>query len=116
MAATEDKYEEMSQIFNTCTPISNSSDITHMYSHYSNGYQYMAMTDYPYPASFLEPMPAWPIKEAVKPFANIATQSEMKREPEVYEAEETSSGLTDRERDLFTALAESTNVYFNYTG
>ena len=40
----------------------------------------------------------------------------MKREPEVYEAEETSSGLTDRERTLFTALAESTNVYFNYTG
>lgn len=80
MAATEDKYEEMSQIFNTCTPISNSSDTTHMYQHYSNGYQYMAMTDYPYPAFFLEPMPAWPIKEAVKPFVDIPSQSELAAE------------------------------------
>ena len=29
---------------------------------------------------------------------------------------EPTTGLTDRERTLFTALAESTNVYFNYTG
>lgn len=79
MGATEDKYAEMSEIFNTCTPISNSTDITHLYSHYSNGYQYMAMTDYPYPAFFLEPMPAWPIKEAVKPFMNIDTAAQHKK-------------------------------------
>ena len=47
-----------------------------MYQHYSNGYLYMSMTDYPYPANFLEPMPAWPVKEAVKPFANIPTAEE----------------------------------------
>lgn len=78
MGATSDKYSEMSDLFNTCTPITNSSDVLHLYQHYSNGYQYMAMTDYPYPAAFLEPMPAWPIKEAVKPFANIDTASEYK--------------------------------------
>lgn len=76
MASTEDQWAEMSEIFNTCTPISNSSDVSHLYSHYSNGYQYMAMTDYPYPAFFLEPMPAWPIKEAVKPFESIPTKAE----------------------------------------
>ena len=75
MNSTSDKWGEMSEIFNTCTPISNSSDVLHLYQHYSNGYQYMAMTDYPYPAAFLEPMPAWPIKEAVKPFANIDTNA-----------------------------------------
>jgi lysosomal Pro-X carboxypeptidase len=39
--------------------------------HLSNGYQYMAMTDYPYPANFLEPMPAWPVDVSTKPFAEI---------------------------------------------
>ena len=74
--STSDKWAEMSQIFETCTPISNSSDIEHMYQHYSNGYLYMSMTDYPYPANFLEPMPAWPVKESVKPFVDIPTAEE----------------------------------------
>mmetsp|Transcript_32494 Transcript_32494/g.40261 ORF Transcript_32494/g.40261 Transcript_32494/m.40261 type:complete len:101 (+) Transcript_32494:802-1104(+) len=100
----------MSEIFNTCTPISNSSDVSHLYSHYSNGYQYMAMTDYPYPAAFLEPMPAWPIKEAVKPFADIPSKS--KHEESLHHSGITaywinklkgafnrkSSALSDRER------------------
>lgn len=131
MASTEDKWAEMSQIFNTCTPISNSTDVTHLYSHYSNGYQYMAMTDYPYPAFFLEPMPAWPIVEAVKPFASIPlTEKSQKTKAEkswfnglkdkIWNKDSKSSkvngGLTSRERQLFSALAESTNVYFNYTG
>lgn len=73
----------------------------------------MAMTDYPYPAAFLEPMPSWPVDQAVKPFADI---------PEVADASsadlevDQTSGLTKREVQLFEALAESTNVYFNYTG
>ena len=42
-----------------------------------NGYQYMAMTNYPYPANFLEPMPAWPINEAVKAWVDIPTQADI---------------------------------------
>ena len=132
MASTEEKWAEMSEIFNTCTPISNSSDVTHLYSHYSNGYQYMAMTDYPYPAFFLEPMPAWPIKEAVKPFVDIPTAEQYEADKQ---AEESTiykwlnrfmsavsapfgytTELPSRERQLYEALANSTNVYFNYTG
>ena len=59
----------------------NSTDVYNLYYHYSGAYQFMAMTDYPYPASFLEPMPAWPVKEAVKPFVDIPTQSELEAEP-----------------------------------
>jgi len=144
-------WAEMSEIFNTCDPISSAFDVNNLYLHLSNGYQYMAMTDYPYPASFLEPMPAWPIKEAVKPFADIPTQDELKAKDtpkvkafgqDIYDnvADFTSgffdkiqnsindslntvfstlsadTPLTERESDLFKALAESTNIYFNYTG
>lgn len=111
MASTEDKWDEMSKIFNTCTPIQSKDDVTHMYGHYSNGYAYMSMTDYPYPAAFLEPMPAWPVAESVKPWVNIPTVSEL-TEP----IQEVNSGLSARETQLYEALAESTNVYFNYTG
>lgn len=76
VATTEDQYSELSDIFNTCTPISNSTDIYNLYYHYSAAYQFMAMTDYPYPADFLEPMPAWPVNESVKPFADIPTVEE----------------------------------------
>ena len=36
-----------------------------------NGFSYMAMTNYPYPTSFLEPMPAWPVNEACKAFDSV---------------------------------------------
>ena len=40
----------------------------------------MAMTNYPYPASFLEPMPAWPINEAVKAWVDIPTKAEWEKD------------------------------------
>lgn len=56
-----DSWTEISTIFNTCDVIAKAEDITNLYLHLSNGYQYMCMTDYPYPASFLEPMPGYPV-------------------------------------------------------
>lgn len=150
--STQDRpssWAKSSEIFNTCDPIASAFDINNLYLHLSNGYQYMAMTDYPYPASFLEPMPAWPIKEAVKPFENIPTASELAASPKVSDAqtdlyhsltnygsdlfdklkslsnsifsdyvvlETEDTPLSDREVELYEALAESTNIYFNYTG
>lgn len=73
MADRPDTWEKVSEVFNTCSPVSSSDDIMNLYMHLSNGYQYMAMTDYPYPAAFLEPMPAFPVRHAVKPFIPIPT-------------------------------------------
>ena len=77
MKTRPDTWAQMDQIFNTCAPnIQSAQDVEYLYEHLSNGYLYMAMTDYPYPANFLEPMPAWPVAEAVKPFVDIPVQSE----------------------------------------
>ena len=71
-----DTWAQVSEIFNTCTSITSSDDLTYLYMHLSNGYQYMAMTDYPYPANFLEPMPAWPVEVSTQPFADIPLVSD----------------------------------------
>jgi hypothetical protein len=77
MKGRSDTWPQLDQIFNTCTAIQSAGDIEYLYQHLSNGYLYMAMTDYPYPANFLEPMPAWPVKESTKPFLDIPTLQEI---------------------------------------
>jgi pimeloyl-ACP methyl ester carboxylesterase len=82
MKARTDTWSYLDQTFNTCSGIQTEQDIEYLYEHLSNGYLYMAMTDYPYPANFLEPMPAWPVAESIKPFIDIPLIEE---EPSVIE-------------------------------
>uniref|UniRef100_A0A7S3RLM5 Uncharacterized protein n=1 Tax=Strombidinopsis acuminata TaxID=141414 RepID=A0A7S3RLM5_9SPIT len=121
MKTRDDTWDDLSEIFNTCTPIQAADEITNLYMHLSNGYQYMAMTDYPYPASFLEPMPGYPINECVKPFEPIPTTDEMSfvgKTKNLFSEKMTKirGGMSSRETELLNALHDSTNVYFNYTG
>lgn len=98
----------VSDIFKTCKNISKAGDLQNLYALLSNGYQYLAMTDYPYNSSFLEPMPAWPVNASCVAFKDIAPQ-----DPEPYNK---AVGLTDRQTKVLTALRDSISVYFNYTG
>lgn len=112
----EDTWTQIDSIFNTCDSIESADDLENMYLHLSNGYLYMAMTDYPNPANFLEPMPGYPVNESVKPFADIDTLDEYQRKNPSSGSNTDSDGLSDRELSLMEALANSTNIYFNYTG
>jgi pimeloyl-ACP methyl ester carboxylesterase len=99
-------WSEVSTIFKTCKPIATKDDINNLYNHFMNGYSYMAMTDYPYETSFLQPMPPNPVEESCKAFKTIPPKKDKEETP--------TNGLSDREKLIFNALLQSTNVYFNY--
>jgi len=90
-------FQKMVQTeFGTCANITSGDNITALYQLISNGFAYMAMTDYPMEASFLEPMPAYPINVSCKAFENT-----------------TASTANDT---LVKNLKAAADVYFNYKG
>lgn len=64
----------------TCDPITHHDNLTNLYYHLMNGYAYMAMTNYPYPTSFLEPMPAWPVTETKWSFTDLTPLAELENQ------------------------------------
>ncbi|XP_065059079.1 lysosomal Pro-X carboxypeptidase-like [Rhopilema esculentum] len=84
----------LNSIFKLCHPLEQASDTTRLSTWLSSVWSNLAMVDYPYPAAFLEPLPAWPIKVVCSHLQN----------PEV-------AGV-----DLLKSISAAVNVYVNYTG
>ncbi|XP_036283791.1 lysosomal Pro-X carboxypeptidase [Pipistrellus kuhlii] len=84
----------LSKALHLCTPLKNAQDVQHLKDWISETWVNLAMVDYPYESSFLQHLPAWPIKVVCQYLKN--------------------SNLSDKEllQNIFHAL----NVYHNYSG
>uniref|UniRef100_A0A914QFI9 Lysosomal Pro-X carboxypeptidase n=1 Tax=Panagrolaimus davidi TaxID=227884 RepID=A0A914QFI9_9BILA len=91
--------QQLTDIFkiNPKTPLNSEADVAALKLYLQGGMEYMAMTDYPYPTSFLNTMPAWPVKTGCNNFASVVQSN------------------TD-DPSYLKGLLSITNVYFNTTG
>ena len=102
-------WQPLSDLMHLCENITAPGDIDSLYEHISNAYAYMAMTDYPTAANFLNAMPAWPVNVSCEYYANL--------DPNATDAGDfdTANGFTPRQIDVLTALRNSANVYFDWS-
>lgn len=61
VAKTDEGRSWLTNLFRLCNPLTEDT-VNEFISFVSSALDSMAMTDYPNPASFLQPMPAYPIK------------------------------------------------------
>ena len=54
--------EFITSTFQLCEPIRHPSDLVNFKAWLTNAWTDLGMANYPYPANFLEPLPAWPVK------------------------------------------------------
>ncbi|XP_033743096.1 lysosomal Pro-X carboxypeptidase-like [Pecten maximus] len=94
MGATDSGRARLSTSFDLCALLNTSADTDALKSWLVDIMFNLAMVDYPYPASFLEPLPGWPIKAVCKPLST-----------------EVMDGVP-----LIQALSSAVKVYYNYTG
>jgi lysosomal Pro-X carboxypeptidase len=90
LASSPGGYSALTNAFSLCSPLQNQNDIINLWNWINNAIIYMAMTDYPYPTGFLQPLPAWPVEAAcvqVMKYSNV-----------------------------LTGLAQASGVYYNTTG
>ncbi|XP_041357305.1 lysosomal Pro-X carboxypeptidase-like [Gigantopelta aegis] len=93
ITVTAEGRRHVSKTFRLCKDLTSTADVTIFKDWLSNIWVNLAMVDYPYPANFLEPLPAWPIKVACSYLLDDLT-----------------------ELSLIDGLYKAVNVYFNSTG
>lgn len=84
----------LSATFHLCSPLKDSNDVEHLKDWLSETWINLAMANYPYESNFLQPLPAWPVKEVCKNLKN--------------------SNINDKQ--LLKNLYQALNVYYNYSG
>ncbi|KAM9970064.1 hypothetical protein ACTFIR_001904 [Dictyostelium discoideum] len=90
IAKADNGFNQISTSFKLCTPINSNDDFQSFLSWVESGFSYMAMADYPYPASFLEPMMGNPVNET----CNLINQLE----------------------NSIDIIMSGLQIYYNYTG
>ncbi len=86
-------YATLSERFQLCNTINDKAGYHHLLMWMRNAFTIMAMVDYPYAASFLGPLPAWPVHAACDLLVS-----------------ETNSGV-----DILTAFKDLAGILYNDT-
>ncbi|XP_066291726.1 lysosomal Pro-X carboxypeptidase-like [Branchiostoma lanceolatum] len=89
LGKTDAGRHNLTSMFRLCEPLA-ADDMPTLVNWLVNLWMIYALTDYPYPADFLTPLPAWPVKEA----CHLITSHE----------------------DVLSGVAAATKLYFNFTG
>jgi hypothetical protein len=66
---TAGSLDFLTKTFSLCKPVENKYDLSDVLDWLASVYVDLAMVDYPYAASFLEPLPGWPVKVCFSTFA-----------------------------------------------
>ncbi|KAK2718034.1 hypothetical protein QYM36_006727 [Artemia franciscana] len=93
VTATDKGLEWLSNAWQLCKPLKSSDDKKRLKDWLSDVWTNLAMVDYPYPASFLAPLPANPVKEVCKKLKDDSLDGE----------------------ELLRHLFRGLSVYTNYT-
>lgn len=88
------QYQQINEIFDVCTNLTSNANISVVEDWLTNAYTSMAMVDYPYPTSFLAPMPGYPVNYSCQAFTGL---------------DQTAS-----DEQLFTAMYLAAKIYYNY--
>lgn len=81
-----------------CKVPTKADDVEQLIAQLTDDLGTMAMVDYPYPTSFIEPLPAWPVKYAC----------------DRCDAEKRAHPLSEY-KDLY-GIAAAAQTFYNYTG
>jgi lysosomal Pro-X carboxypeptidase len=87
--------------FNLCDPFTSPDNITVLKEYLTDLWIDLAMMNYPYPTTFLKPLPANPVAEACKSLSPPTAPFD--------------KNLTEQLR-LLESIYDAASVYFNYTG
>lgn len=87
---------QLTKVFKLCKPLDS---VDNLKAWLSDAYGNIAMANYPYPANFLNPLPAWPVKAMCESMINSFQEAEF------------STPLS-----LVTAIYHGMNLFANYTG
>ena len=79
----------------------------------------MAMTNYPYESSFLEPMPAWPVNASCQYYKDVKEANIFDKAYNYVDSffkPVTAGKITTDMTSRFEATLKAINVYYNFTG
>jgi lysosomal Pro-X carboxypeptidase len=80
--------------FKFCSKMNSTADMDKFFDYMNDVYGNLAMANYPYPANFLAPLPAYPVRQFCRELEKVYTNNE----------------------ELLSALQAALSVYTNFTG